>query len=888
MQGGNDFGALATHGGTITLSDAAVSMYSVGGNNIGLSADSTGGASAITANNVVVSMEDANNPSHVDNEIGAQATNGANITLNSGSVSVYSLGSGEKGLVASGVGSKISANGVLVDVRNGTGAGVEASSGATIALTQDSAIYTGGAGTPGGHLLNGGTITMDGGSVSTAGAGSDGFYVEGNAGILNTAQLNDVTVSATGASFDVNNATADIALTGTTATVNNGIVLDTRGAAGLTIFDAGSSILQGTMITAAGSTSDVTLHDQTTWVMTGNSNVTDLTNDTSTIIYSQPTGDPTQQASFKTLTANNYVGANGLIELNTYLGTDGAPSDLLVIDGGTATGSTALQIANAGGPGEQTYDNGILVVSAINGAATASDAFYLSGGELRAGAFDYDLFQGGLGGSDPESWYLRSSFVVPQPGEPPPTPPVEPPPVTPGQPEPPPVVVPPPITPEQPEPPPIPPPEPPPTPPGPPTPPPVEPPPPPTPPPPPPVTPTPPIQPITPPIEPGPPIPVTPTFPPTDVLPPDPPPSTLPPGTYPIIGPEIATYGVVQPVARQLGLLTLGTLHDRIGDTLLDDIGSCTPDRARAARNAASPLSQWALDCTGNGWRPPVWARVFGERIEDHYLAYADPRTSGQILGMQAGVDLWRGALAPGHRDAAGLYFSYADANVDVDGLVTNATATNYVLEHTGRVDLSGLSAGAYWTHYGPGGWYIDSVIQATRYDGEATTQYASLPTQGYGVIGSLEAGYPFAIPMLGPGFALEPQGQIIGQHVEFDDASDESGEVALGTTNGVTGRLGLRGRWSFETVQGQIWQPYLRVNFWRDWGGNVLTTYATVDQVPLEEQDERVEAGGGLTVKINEDFGVFANGDYEFGVGDTAGGRREGIRGALGVRYSW
>jgi hypothetical protein len=36
-----------------------------------------------------------------------------------------------------------------------------------------------------------------------------------------------------------------------------------------------------------------------------------------------------------------------------------------------------------------------------------------------------------------------------------------------------------------------------------------------------------------------------------------------------------ATYGVVQPIARQLGMTTLGTLHDRIGDTSLEcDFGT--------------------------------------------------------------------------------------------------------------------------------------------------------------------------------------------------------------------------------------------------------------------------------------------------------------------------
>src|SRR5262245_25227705 len=58
---------------------------------------------------------------------------------------------------------------------------------------------------------------------------------------------------------------------------------------------------------------------------------------------------------------------------------------------------------------------------------------------------------------------------------------------------------------------------------------------------------------------------------PPDVLPPDPAPNGVPPpGVWPIIGPEIATYGVVQPIARQMGLTTLGTLHERVGDAAAD------------------------------------------------------------------------------------------------------------------------------------------------------------------------------------------------------------------------------------------------------------------------------------------------------------------------------
>ena len=204
-------------------------------------------------------------------------------------------------------------------------------------------------------------------------------------------------------------------------------------------------------------------------------------------------------------------------------------------------------------------------------------------GEARGGAFDYDLFRGGLGGSAPNEWFLRSSFVVPPGPEPGPGPP-------------------------------------------------------------------------------GPNFPV------------DPPPATLPPGVWPIIAPELATYGVVQPIARQLGLTTLGTLHERIGDTLTwANAGGDSPGIARGD-----------------------WARFYGQQIDNRYQAFADPRASGWLGGFQGGLDLWRGSLLPGHRDAAGIYLAYGHADVGVNGLVTNPSATGYMLTHTGTLNLDAYSAGGY------------------------------------------------------------------------------------------------------------------------------------------------------------------------------------------------
>ena len=489
----------------------------------------------------------------------------------------------------------------------------------------------------------------------------------------------------------------------------------------------------------------------------------------------------------------SYTGAGGTMAINTFLGGDGSPSDRLVINGDpAATGETSVHVNNVGGPGALTTANGIQVVSAINGATTAPGAFSLSNAELRAGAFDYDLFRGGVSGS-PNDWFLRSTFIVP------PEPPV--------------------VAPEPP------------------------------------------------------------------VLPPTPPPNPLPPGVYPIIGPELATYGVVQPLARQLGLTILGTLDDRVGDTYEPDgcvVTPAAPSNAVPTRKPGQTPGPCPL------FSPSVWGRFFGQTLDNHYAAFADPRASGNLGGFQGGIDLLRGSLIAGHYERAGLYGAYGDVNADVDGLVTNPAATAYVLTRTGSMNLDAWSAGGYWTHVGPGGWYLDAVLQGTWYYGSASTQFARLNTDGTGFIASLEGGYPYAWPQLGPGFVIEPQGQILWQKVSFRHDYDGLGDVALGDTTGPSGRIGLRGKWTIVTGGGQVWQPYLRANLWRDWGADANTVYSGTDIVQLVNQATMLELGGGLTGRINANVSVFANVDYEFAIGAGENEKRNGVRGAFGARYTW
>jgi outer membrane autotransporter protein len=876
--GGGDVAIKVDTGSNVSLTGGSVTMTSVGGGEIAVLAQAPG--STFTADNVPITLSGAGGDTAV------KAANGGVITLTGGSDSVISSASGEKGIWATGAGSSITAAGAVISVplsqggfgvladtagtiglsagsvstggdgsigirATGTGSsvtategvtvstmgsnatGVDASAGGTVSLTggavttsgagaaglsasagaitaSDVIIATSGPAAPSGVLQGGGVMTIDGGSVTTSGAGSFGFLFEGSTGIANALQITGATVNSAADAFRVQGVTANIDLSGATVAAANGILMSTDGPAAASL-TATSSSLTGAITTGAGGVSDVTLQGGTLWNMTGSSNVTSLVNaDTSSIVFSAPLGDPTQLASYKTLTAVNYTGMGGGIVLNTFLGDDSSPSDRLIIDGGAATGATRLDIRNTTGPGAETVANGILVVDAISGATTTSGAFALANGELRGGAFTYDLFRGGLNPSNfANDWFLRSVFVVTGP---PVMPPIEPP--------------------------------------------------------------------VTPPVT-GPPV----TPPPVTSLPPDPPPNPLPPGVYPIIGPELATYGVVQPLARQLGLSILGTLDDRFGDTYEPDgcaVQPAAPPNTLPTRKPGPALAPCPL------FSPSVWGRFFGQTLDNRYTAFADPRASGNLGGFQGGIDLLRGSLITGHSERAGLYGAYGDVNADVDGLVTNPAATAYVLSHTGSMNLTAWSAGGYWTHVGPGGWYLDAVLQGTWYYGSASTQFAKLNTDGTGFIGSLEGGYPFAWPQLGPEFVIEPQGQILWQKVSFRHDYDGEGDVALGDTTGPSGRIGLRTKWTIATAGGQVWQPYLRANLWRDWGAEADAVYSGTDVVPLATQATVLELGGGLTGRINANVSVFANVDYEFAVGAAENEKRNGVRGAFGARYTW
>ncbi len=865
--GGNG-GALYENSGPVSVGDASGATVNIMGNTAG----SNGGA--IYGNNGAVTV---NGNTTLTNNMAPSGSGGAIYDTNS--AILISNSSGNVSIAGNKAGSR---GGAVYE--GGGGAVTIGNGGATIDITSNTVGSSGGAiySQNGAVTITGSGITMQGNGASTGNGGAvyagNGFTLNANgpatissnaaAGPGGAVYLNAGTLSLNATGGDItfsgnteNNGAANaIYFNSGTASFNaasgnitffdpiesnpnSGLVTVTKTGDGMVSFDgsertnlsniyANTTVQQGIFEVDNNAVYGATA--KLSGSFTVNSGATLQGGVAGTVATNQFTlqggatlniagrAPPLAPPSVFTIDANTATFQPGsTISFNTELNNGLTQNtDLLVLSGTKVDAPGGVDVTNVGGTGAYTPGDGIRLIEAVNHATTAPGDFLLTH-EVVAGAFTYDLFRGGKDPSDfPNDWFLRNDFTV-----------------GPGEPE----------EPDGPE--------------------------------------------IEVPEEPGAPgelaeetqedndilheeaaglipQPIAPGSA-VEEFPIDPPPTPLPPGVYPIIGPELATYGVVQPIARQMGLAMLGTLHERIGDTL-------TIENAGADEESCC------------NWGSSGWARFFGQQIDNRYQSYVAPSASGQLLGVQAGFDIWRGSFIPGHRDAAGVYFAYGNTTADVDGIATNAAATAFVQGRTGTLDLNAYSGGAYWTHYGPGGWYLDAVLQGTIYTGTATTQYATLPTNGSGILTSLEAGYPIPLP-LGPRFILEPQGQIIWQHTSFRQAFDGLSEISLGSTSGVTGRLGVRGQWSVITDGGQIWQPYLRANLWRNWGGNATTNFGGTALVPLLEESTQLEFAAGLTAKLTAILSAYVQGGYIFAInGATDGGRRQGVKGDIGLRLTF
>lgn len=470
-----------------------------------------------------------------------------------------------------------------------------------------------------------------------------------------------------------------------------------------------------------------------------------------------------------TLNVGSYVGNNGTIALNTVLGADNSASDKIVINGGTATGSTTLKVTNVGGTGAATVSNGIEVVQAAGGATTNASAFTLAGGMIKAGAYEYYLAKGGVTAGTSEDWYLRntvpaastspasggnggngSSVTAATTG------------AAAG----------------------------------------------------------------------------TPALPAASGAP------------ITLYRPEVALYAQIPPVMRQLDLMQLDEFHLRQGDQML--------------------LNE-------QGRLPAGWGRVWGAHSVLSEGGDVSPQFDGTMGGAQVGHDLYADGVAGGHRNHYGFYLGMGRATGDVNGSSVGVAGVN-----VGHLSVNEYSLAGYWTHIGPSGWYTDTVVSGSALNADTTSSdNVRASTHGTAITASIEAGMPLA---MGHGITMEPEAQIVYQHLSINDLNDGTSNVRFDSGSTVLARFGVRFASNWDAL-GVAWQPYMAFNVLHAFANGDHQTYdaATSVATPVNQTTGRIDAG--LVTKFSKHGSAFAT--VSWGT-NLDGEHVRSIGGDAGVRWSW
>ncbi|WP_132959416.1 autotransporter domain-containing protein [Rhizobium sp. BK251] len=348
-----------------------------------------------------------------------------------------------------------------------------------------------------------------------------------------------------------------------------------------------------------------------------------------------------------------------------------------------------------------------------------------------------------------------------------------------------------------------------------------------------------------------------PTEPPITEPPPSPTsPSSPPPAGPASIRPEIPAYTIAPAVARQMGLATLGTFHERQGDQFL---------------------------LTNKGEFSAAWGRVFGKSYDEHWNATVsglsnelDPQFDGSIWGLQLGLDVLGTEHDDGSQDRAGLFYAHTEASGDVIGNTLGRLDQN-----SGNLDLSGDSIGGYWTHTGAQGWYIDAVAMYTWLGGDAISDRGiGADMDGSAALASLEGGYPI---VLSDNWTLEPQIQGVWQRVDLDDTNDPFTSIDYDGENAFAGRIGARleGKWKAGTA---VLQPFVDANLWQLSSATDTTTF-NLRSVSVSGGSTVLAFGAGLSAQLSTNVSLYGAAIFSTNVGDE---KAQTFGGNIGLRVQW
>ena len=241
------------------------------------------------------------------------------------------------------------------------------------------------------------------------------------------------------------------------------------------------------------------------------------------------------------------------------------------------------------------------------------------------------------------------------------------------------------------------------------------------------------------------------------------------------------------------------------------------------------------------------------------------------------GQDVYADGAVGGQRNHYGFYLGMARATGEVSGTAAGIAGTD-----VGHSAINAYSLAGYWTHIGPSGWYTDTVVSGSSLVADTTsTDNVHATAHGTAVTASIEAGMPIA---LGHGLTMEPQAQVLYQHLSVGNLNDGVSTVGFNSGNTVVARFGVRlaGAWD---ALGVAWQPYLGFNVLHAFANADHQTYDGVTSIatPINQTTGRIDAG--LVTKFSKHGSAFASVSWST---NLDGEHVRTVGGNAGVRWSW
>ncbi|MCP2039885.1 outer membrane autotransporter protein [Neisseria sp. HSC-16F19] len=329
-----------------------------------------------------------------------------------------------------------------------------------------------------------------------------------------------------------------------------------------------------------------------------------------------------------------------------------------------------------------------------------------------------------------------------------------------------------------------------------------------------------------------------------------------------ILTPSAPGYVQMPGLNLEQGYATLATLHERRGENQAQ------------AHSAAANQGQ-------------SWGRVLGKHLKQEGSERFNSKS--RISGVQVGHDFAVEPNERGGRRFTGLYAAYTHGSHDFadryraeNGVVVDDT-------HSGSGSSRAVSLGVSNTYYTAQGSYVDLVGQLSylknRYN---PREGAGLKQSGRSVALSAEAAHPFALSRHAsgsPAWQLEPQVQLVYQHLNLKGSHDGVRQIEQGKRNDWRGRIGARVAYQRDAAESGAQTFYGVLNLWRDLAGK-RSVWLGQDELKERQSRSWVEIGGGVQLPVGKQSHVYGDARYEHDLSSRS--ERRGIRGTVGFKYSW